>query len=234
VKTERCAFNFCSWWRNGVYEEWKPEILDCRRHLSPGLVLRPHSTSSETRLWVINWFRYPKKSFLIHPYYGPVSLLIFAWGFPKLEFFVFQVYRLRYCQWWGLASRNLGRYFQLVLCLLCPWSWSEALATLQGSDAFHDWVSFWKFSSGRIRAAFLSEWCMIVFITSSVSIAYRFYYDIRTWTWELKLEICTTWDFHWLIQQLEVANNSELDLVANWCDPSIVFVLIQQPMFIWV
>jgi hypothetical protein len=53
--------------------------------------------------------------------------------FHKLECFAFQAYRLHYCQWWDLASRSLGRYFQLVLCLLCPWSWSEA--TSMGSFA---------------------------------------------------------------------------------------------------
>lgn len=55
-----CAFDFCSWWCDGIHEEWKPEILGCRRHISPHSVLRPHSTPSEACLCVINWFRYTK------------------------------------------------------------------------------------------------------------------------------------------------------------------------------
>ena len=61
--TDCFAFKFCSWWCNGIYEEWKPEILGCRRHISPGPVLRPHSTPSETCLCIINWFRYAESFF---------------------------------------------------------------------------------------------------------------------------------------------------------------------------
>jgi hypothetical protein len=69
--------------------------------------------------------------------------------------------------------------FQFVGSLI-----QEALPAFQGSVAFLDWVFFWKISPSQIRVAFLT---MIVFISSSVPIAYRFYYGIRTWTWELPI-----------------------------------------------
>lgn len=60
LEIDYCDSKFCSRWSNGVHEEWKPEILSRRRHISPGPVLRPHSTPSETCLCIIYWFRYAK------------------------------------------------------------------------------------------------------------------------------------------------------------------------------
>lgn len=58
LEIDYCDSKFCSRWSDGVHEEWKPEILSRRRHISPGPVLRPHSTPSETCLCIIYWFRY--------------------------------------------------------------------------------------------------------------------------------------------------------------------------------
>jgi hypothetical protein len=69
------AFNFCSWWCDGIYEEWKPEILGCRRHISPRPVLRPHSTPSEACLCIINRFRY-------------TNFFLVIWSFPVLGSFI--------------------------------------------------------------------------------------------------------------------------------------------------
>jgi hypothetical protein len=69
---DSCVFKFCSWWCNGIYEEWKPEILGCRRHISPGPVRRPHSTPSETCPRIIDRFRYTESFFF------PLILRIFS------------------------------------------------------------------------------------------------------------------------------------------------------------
>jgi len=79
--TDCFAFKFCSWWCNGIYEEWKPEILGCRRHISPGPVLRTHSTPSETCLCIINWFRYAESFFFSDP-----LAIFFAWKFDQPGF----------------------------------------------------------------------------------------------------------------------------------------------------
>ena len=69
------AFNVCSWWCDGIYEEWKPEILGCRRHISSRPVLRPHSTPSEACLCIINWSRY-------------TIFFLVIWSFPLLGSFM--------------------------------------------------------------------------------------------------------------------------------------------------
>ena len=63
------------WYPYGIQEEWKPEILGCRRHISSRPVLRPHSTPSEACLCIINWFRYT------------IFFLVF-WSFPLLGSFI--------------------------------------------------------------------------------------------------------------------------------------------------
>ena len=69
------AFNVCSWWCDGIYEEWKPEILGCRRHISSRPVLCPHSIPSEACLCIINWFRY-------------TIFFLVIWSFPLLGSFM--------------------------------------------------------------------------------------------------------------------------------------------------
>ena len=52
----------------GIYEEWKPEILGCRRHISSRPVLCPHSIPSEACLCIINWSRYTIFFLVIWPF----------------------------------------------------------------------------------------------------------------------------------------------------------------------
>ncbi len=87
LEIDYCDSKFCSRWSDGVHEEWKPEILSRRRHISPGPVLRPHSTPSETCLCIIYWFRYAK-SFSEPPMLWTLwSLLSLAWNYFNMESF---------------------------------------------------------------------------------------------------------------------------------------------------
>ena len=63
------------WYPYGIQKKWKPEILGCRRHISPCPVLSPHSTPSETCLCIINWFRY-------------TIFFLVIWSFPLLGSFI--------------------------------------------------------------------------------------------------------------------------------------------------
>jgi len=162
IGTDCFAFKFCSWWCNGIYEEWKPEILGCRRHISPGPVLRTHSTPSETCLCIINWFRYAESFFFLILWLFSLlgSLINLDSSLDIIVDFVFQVYPLRFCQWWGHASRSPGRYSQPVSCPLYPWSWLEATSTGSCVARTRDAVS----CSHTICASHYNLCCLFCFI----------------------------------------------------------------------